>query len=60
CKGGPWLEYPIDPPEWTPSRRDFMLAEPIKADKKGCITLSDTPGLGIVLDEAKLESRRLN
>ena len=59
CKGGPWLEYPIDPPEWTPARRDFMLAEPIKADKKGCITLPDAPGLGIVLDEAKLEKRRL-
>ena len=21
CEGGPWLEYPIDPPEWTPARR---------------------------------------
>jgi L-alanine-DL-glutamate epimerase-like enolase superfamily enzyme len=60
CNGGPWLEYPIDPPEWTPARRDFMLAEPIKADKQGCITLSDAPGLGIVLDEDKLERRRLD
>ncbi len=59
CNGGPWLEYPIDPPEWTPARRDFMLAEPIKADKQGRITLSDEPGLGIVLDEGKLERRRL-
>jgi L-alanine-DL-glutamate epimerase-like enolase superfamily enzyme len=59
CQGGPWLEYPIDPPEWTPARRDFMLAETVKADKKGCITLSEAPGLGIVLDEAKLESRRI-
>lgn len=60
CKGGPWLEYPIDPPEWTPERRDFMLAEPLKADKQGCITLPDKPGLGIELNEAKLEKLRLS
>jgi L-alanine-DL-glutamate epimerase-like enolase superfamily enzyme len=59
CRGGPWLEYPIDPPEWTPKRRDFMLAEPIKADKKGCITLSEAPGLGIELDEGRLEKLRV-
>ena len=27
--GGPYLEFPYDPPGWTPERRDFMLAEPI-------------------------------
>lgn len=59
CQGGPWLEYPIDPPEWTPKRRDFMLAEPVKADKKGCVTLPESPGLGITLDEARLEKLRV-
>lgn len=59
CKGGPWLEYPIDPPEWTPERRDFALAEPLKTDRKGCITLPDKPGLGVELDDAKLEKLRL-
>ena len=28
--GGPFLEYPYDPPGWTPERRDFMLAEPLR------------------------------
>ena len=60
CQGGPWLEYPIDPPEWTPKRRDFMLAEPVKADKKGSIVLPDKPGLGIELDEERLEKLRLS
>ncbi len=26
--GGPFLEFPYDPPGWTPERRDFLLAEP--------------------------------
>lgn len=55
CNGGPWLEYPCDPPEWTPERRDFMLAEPLRLDKDGTLKLSDAPGLGIVLDEEKLK-----
>ena len=28
--GGPFLEFPYDPPGWTPERRDVMLAEPIR------------------------------
>ena len=28
--GGPFLEFPYDPPGWTPERRDFMLAEPVR------------------------------
>ena len=31
--GGPYLEFPYDPPGWTPERRDFMLAEPL-ADRR--------------------------
>ena len=30
--GGPYLEFPYDPPGWTPARRDFMLAEPVAID----------------------------
>lgn len=59
CGGGPWLEYPCDPPEWTPERRDFALAEPVLTDKAGYITLPDTPGLGIELDEDRLEKYRV-
>jgi D-galactarolactone cycloisomerase len=49
--GGPFLEYPHDPPGWTPERRDFMLAEPVRIDADGCIAVGDAPGLGIELDE---------
>jgi D-galactarolactone cycloisomerase len=49
--GGPFLEYPYDPPDWTPERRDFMLAEPIRA-RDGYLTVSDSPGLGFELADA--------
>ena len=35
--GGPFVEYPFDPPGWTAERRDFMLAEPIGIDADGCL-----------------------
>ena len=49
--GGPYLEYPYDPPGWTPERRDFMLAQPLTIGGDGCLAVPDSPGLGIVLDE---------
>ena len=54
--GGPYLEYPYDPPGWTPERRDFMLAEPLRPDADGCLAVPDLPGLGAVLDEDALRS----
>lgn len=48
--GGPYLEYPIDPPHWTAERRDFMLIEPIEPDESGMLVVPDRPGLGLVLD----------
>jgi L-alanine-DL-glutamate epimerase-like enolase superfamily enzyme len=48
--GGPWVEFPYDPPAWTPERRDFMLAEPVEVDGDGCLRIPPRPGLGIVLD----------
>lgn len=47
--GGPYLEYPYDPPGWTPERRDFMLAEPVRVDAEGFISVPDRPGLGFEL-----------
>ena len=32
--GGPFLEFPYDPPGWTAERRDFMLAEPDPAGSR--------------------------
>lgn len=50
--GTDFLEYPYDPPEWTEARRDFLLTRPIVAD--GDLTLDETPGLGVTLDEERL------
>jgi D-galactarolactone cycloisomerase len=45
----PYLEFPYDPPAWTPARRDFMLADQLTLDADGCLAVPDRPGLGIVL-----------
>ena len=52
--GGPFLEFPYDPPGWTPERRDFMLSEPIRPGPDGVLRVPTAPGLGITLDEAAL------
>jgi len=49
--GGPFLEFPYDPPGWTLERRDFMLAEPVALSGDGMVAVPDAPGLGVVLDE---------
>lgn len=49
----PFIEFPYDPPAWTPETRDFVLAEPVRIDANGDVVLPDTPGLGIELDEEK-------
>ena len=48
------LEYPLEPPGWTPEKRDGLLAEPILPDANGTIAVPDKPGLGIEIDEDKL------
>src|SRR5580700_12303324 len=55
----PFLEFPFDPPEWGLARRDFMLTEPLSIDDQGWINLSDAPGMGYTLDEARLQATRL-
>lgn len=55
--GGPYFEFPYDPPGWTVERRDFFLAEPIRIDPDGCVAVPQRPGLGAVIDEDVL--RRL-
>ena len=53
--GGPFLEFPLDPPGWTPERRDFMLAEPVTPDAEGRLAVPTGPGLGFELDEDAVE-----
>jgi D-galactarolactone cycloisomerase len=52
--GGPYLEFPYDPPGWTPERRDFMLAGPVRVDAEGFLTVPDRPGLGFELADGLL------
>ena len=56
--GAPFVEFPWDPPEWTPASRDFMLCAPLLPDAEGWLTLPEAPGLGIDLDEERLAATR--
>lgn len=47
------LEYPLDPPSWTPELRDALLTEPF-THHQGEIALPTTPGLGFTVDLAAL------
>ncbi|MCA9972970.1 MAG: mandelate racemase/muconate lactonizing enzyme family protein [Anaerolineales bacterium] len=51
----PYVEFPLDPPGWTPARRDFILPQPLHAAADGALQLSDAPGLGVQIDWAGLE-----
>ncbi|MCP4167451.1 MAG: mandelate racemase/muconate lactonizing enzyme family protein [Chloroflexi bacterium] len=55
----PFIEYPLDPPTWTPDLRDFILPEPIRVDPDGTITLPDKPGLGVNIDWQALQTFRI-
>jgi L-alanine-DL-glutamate epimerase-like enolase superfamily enzyme len=49
--GGPFIEFPYDPPGWSPERRDFMLTQPLMIDNQGLLQVPSAPGLGVELDE---------
>jgi L-alanine-DL-glutamate epimerase-like enolase superfamily enzyme len=55
----PFVEFPFDPPSWTPERRDFILPAPLFPDGPGMITLPDRPGLGVTIDWDRLEQYRV-
>jgi L-alanine-DL-glutamate epimerase-like enolase superfamily enzyme len=48
--GGPYVEFPYDPPGWTEERRDFFLAEPVRIDPDGSLSVPAAPGLGARID----------
>jgi D-galactarolactone cycloisomerase len=52
--GGPFIEFPYDPPGWTPERRDFLLAEPIRPGRDGILGVPQRPGIGAELDEVAI------
>jgi len=49
--GGPYVEFPYDPPGWTEQRRDFFLADPVLVDSDGCLNVPRRPGLGAEIDQ---------
>lgn len=51
---GPYLEFPYDPPGWTPERRDFFM-EPLDIDAAGDVVVPDKPGLGATIDWAAVK-----
>lgn len=55
----PFCEFPFDPPEWTPARRDYILPTHIEADIQGMATLPDAPGLGVSIDWQAIEPLRI-
>jgi D-galactarolactone cycloisomerase len=57
--GVPFVEVPYDPPAWSAERRDWLLPEPIPIAADGTIRPPDGPGLGVVLDLARLERFRV-
>ena len=57
--GAPYVECPVDPPDWTPERRDFLLEAPLLPDADGFLVLPDRPGLGISLNEEMMVRTRI-
>jgi len=58
--GGPYLEFPYDPPGWTPQRRDFFLAKPVTIEADGTVRVPGAPGLGAEIDEDAVARWALN
>ena len=57
--GGPYIEFPYDPPGWTEQRRDFFLTDPVRIDTDGYLTVPGTPGLGAEIDESAVTRWRI-
>jgi len=55
----PFIEFPYDPPEWSLDRRDYIMAAPLTVDSEGWLNLSNTPGMGYEVDEARLATTRI-
>jgi D-galactarolactone cycloisomerase len=55
----PYLEVPLDPPAWTPARRDWLLPAPLEVAADGTIAPPPGPGLGVTPDLEALEAHRI-
>ena len=55
----PYVEVPLDPPAWTPERRDWLLPNPLEIAVDGTIAPPPGPGLGATPDLDALEAYRV-
>jgi D-galactarolactone cycloisomerase len=55
----PYVEVPLDPPAWTPERRDWLLGAPLEIAADGTIAPPSGPGLGVTPDLDALEAYRV-
>jgi D-galactarolactone cycloisomerase len=55
----PLVEVPLDPPCWSPERRDWLLPQPLEIAADGTIAPPAGPGLGVELDLDALELHRI-
>jgi L-alanine-DL-glutamate epimerase-like enolase superfamily enzyme len=55
----PFIEVPLDPPAWSPERRDWLLPAPIAIAADGTIAPPEGPGLGVEPDLETLERWRI-
>jgi L-alanine-DL-glutamate epimerase-like enolase superfamily enzyme len=55
----PYVEIPLDPPAWTPERRDWLLPAPLEIAADGSIAPPPGPGLGVTPDLDALEAYRV-
>jgi L-alanine-DL-glutamate epimerase-like enolase superfamily enzyme len=55
----PYVEVPLDPPAWTPERRDWLLPAPLEIAADGTIAPPPGPGLGVTPDLEALEVYRV-
>jgi L-alanine-DL-glutamate epimerase-like enolase superfamily enzyme len=55
----PYIEVPLDPPSWTPERRDWLLPAPLEIAPDGTVAPPEGPGLGVTPDLDALEAYRV-
>ena len=55
----PYVEVPLDPPAWTPERRDWLLPAPLEIVGDGTIAPPPGAGLGVEPDLEGLERWRI-
>jgi D-galactarolactone cycloisomerase len=55
----PYVEVPLDPPAWTPERRDWLLPAPLQIAADGTVAPPPGPGLGVVPDLDALDAYRV-